>query len=84
MFRTPEARTALRAGLAAVMAGLSALGAALVDDAISSGEIVAIATAFVGAVVTWYGVGAASPTEPFLNPSSGERVEVPAEHVKPV
>jgi glutathione S-transferase len=67
MFQNPVARTALRAVLAAVLAGLGAASAALIDGSVSAGEAITIATATVSAFAAWFGVGAAMPpVEPHI------------------
>jgi hypothetical protein len=81
MFRGVNARIVLRTAVAAVLAALAALGTALTDNSISYAEIVAVATAFFGAIALWLGIGATTPTEPFLN--SDRVVEVPASQIEP-
>ena len=84
MFKTPESRTALRAGFAGLLALLSALAGALSDGSLTAVEGVIAASATVSAVGAWYGVGAGTPTEPFLGKAGDPPVEVPAERVTPV
>ena len=81
MFKTPAARTAFRAALAALLSTLSAASAIWVDNV-----YIRLASAFVGTVALWYGIGATTSTEPFLgtNVGSSERVEVPADRVEVV
>jgi hypothetical protein len=81
MFKTPESRTALRAGLAALLTGLSGLATALADSSLTPTEGVIIASAVVTAIGGWYGVGHQTPTEPFLGKAGDPPVEVPAERV---
>jgi hypothetical protein len=73
------ARTYIRAGFAAVLAGLASAGTALVgDQSISPTEWVILASASVGAGGTWLGFGALPGTkiEPFYG-AQPKSVEVP-------
>jgi hypothetical protein len=71
-----DARTYLRAAIAAILAGLTAAGTALVDDqSISTSEWVTIAIAVFGVLAAYLGVGAATIAEPFYGKRM--RVEVP-------
>ena len=76
MFRTPESRTALRAALAAVLSTLSAAAGIWVGN-----PYISLASAAVGTIALWYGVGYKTPTEPFLG--NGKVVEVPANKIEP-
>jgi hypothetical protein len=73
-------RTYIRAGFAAVLAGLTAAGTALVgDSSITANEGVAIAIAAVTAFGSWLGIGALPNTgiEPFYGAKGNEPVAVP-------
>ena len=69
-------RTYLRASIAAILAGLSALGTGLVDESLAASEWVAVAIAVFGALGVYLGVGAASLSEPFYGKKS--EVTVPS------
>jgi hypothetical protein len=78
-------RTYVRAGFAAVLAGLTAAGTALVgDSAVTANEGVAIAIAAVTAFGSWLGIGALPGTkiEPFYGAGEG-KVEVPVPPADP-
>jgi hypothetical protein len=72
-------RVALRTAIAATLAGLSALTTALADSAISAVEVTLIATAIVGSIAAYLGIGAATISEPFFGRE--KVVEVPADSV---
>lgn len=65
---TPKTRFLARAGIATTLAALAALTTALTDGAISAIEIVTIASATVGALGIYVGIGAATPVEPSIGP----------------
>lgn len=83
MFKTPGSRTALRTAVAAILAGLGALGTALIDNSISAAEWVGVATSFFGALALWLGIGAGTPTEPFFGRMTKD-IEVPVPPADPV
>jgi hypothetical protein len=73
------ARTYIRAGFAAVLAGLTAAGTAVVgDQAVSTSEGIAIAIAAFTAFGSWLGIGALPGTkiEPFYG-AQDNTVKVP-------
>jgi hypothetical protein len=74
------ARTYIRAGFAAVLALLGALGTALVgDQSISPGEWIAALTVTLTAAGGWLGFGALPNTqiEPFFGAQGDQPVKVP-------
>jgi hypothetical protein len=63
----PTGRFLLRAGIATTLAALAALTTALTDGSVSTVEIVTVASATVGALGIYAGVGAAVPqVEPHI------------------
>jgi hypothetical protein len=79
------ARTYIRASFASIIAALVAAGTAVVgDDAISTGEWIAVAVAFFTTFGTWLGVGALPGTkiEPFYGVGA-KNVEVPVPPADP-
>jgi hypothetical protein len=71
-------RTLWRALLATAIASLATLKASI-GDGLDNAEIVDLVAAALISFGAWYGIGAipGSPTEPFLNNSKPESVEVP-------
>jgi hypothetical protein len=73
-------RTYIRAGFAAVLAGLTAAGTAVVgDSSITVNEWIAVAIAAVTAFGSWLGIGALPNTqiEPFYGAQGEAPVAVP-------
>jgi hypothetical protein len=78
-------RTYIRAGFAAVLAGLTAAGTAVVGDStVTANEWIAVAIAAVTAFGSWLGIGALPNTqiEPFYGAQSKD-VEVPVPPADP-
>jgi hypothetical protein len=77
VFRSPESRTLLRAIASAVMLALGVLAANLADGELSTPELIGVLSAFATGFGGWYGLGAVSPTEPYLGVGNPAVVEVP-------
>lgn len=79
MFRTPGSRYALRAIVAAALAGLAVAGTVWIDN-----PYVKVASAAVGALAAYLGIGAASGSvEPFVG-NKLANAEVPVPPADPV
>lgn len=70
-------RTLWRALLATALAVGAALKASI-GDGLDSQEIIDLVIVGLAALGGWYGIGALTPTEPFLNNDRTGDVEVPA------
>lgn len=76
-------RYMLRAVVAMTLSGLGALGTAYVDGGIDPVEVIAVATATIGALGAYLGLGGAWPQmEPFIG-NKLEGAEVPVPPAKP-
>jgi hypothetical protein len=77
-------RTLWRALLASAIATLGVLKASI-GDGLDNQEIVDLVGTFVISFGAWYGIGAipGSPTEPFLNNSKPQSVDVPVPPADP-
>lgn len=78
MFSTPQARYVLRAVVSALIAGLAVAATIWIDN-----PYIKIASAVVGALAAYLGIGAGSPAvEPFVGVKYNN-AEVPADQIIP-
>ena len=84
MFKTPIARTILRAAIATAIAVLAALKSSIADGISGEEWVNMVEVAFLSAGA-WLGVGALTPAEPFFGVGKkDETVEVPSPPATPV
>jgi formate/nitrite transporter FocA (FNT family) len=80
---SPTVRALARAALAGILVGLGALVAATAEGGVSGHEWATVAYTAVGGFGTFFGIGAATPLEPFVGWKPAKlRVSVPREAVK--